>query len=108
MASGTLPFPNETSGAIFESILSPAPVPTVRLTPDQPTKLADTISKALEKDREQRYQSAADMRADLQRLNRSKCSLWLCADSSSAEYIEEHDTVPPPNPRLLNPSCDRR
>src|SRR3984893_13051142 len=70
MATGALPFRGESSGVIFREILDRAPVAAVRLNPDLPPKLEDIINKALEKDRNLRYQHAADMRTDLQRLKR--------------------------------------
>ena len=70
MATGALPFRGESIGVVFESILNRAPVAAVRLNPDVPPMLEDIISKALEKDRNLRYQHAADMRTDLQRLKR--------------------------------------
>jgi eukaryotic-like serine/threonine-protein kinase len=74
MATGQLPFSGETSGVVFDGILNRTPTPPVRLNSELPAKLEEIINKSLEKDRNLRYQHAADLRADLQRLKRDHSS----------------------------------
>jgi eukaryotic-like serine/threonine-protein kinase len=74
IATGIPPFRGETGGLIAEAILNRSPVAPVRLNPDVPPKLEEIITKALEKDRKLRYQSAADIRTDLQRVKRDSDS----------------------------------
>jgi serine/threonine protein kinase len=74
MCTGSLPFQGDTSGVIFEAILNRAPVAPVRLNPRVPARLEEIIHKALEKDRETRCQSGAELKADLKRLQRDSIS----------------------------------
>jgi serine/threonine protein kinase/Tol biopolymer transport system component len=87
MATGILPFRGETSAVITEAILNRAPTAANRLNPELPPKLEETISKALEKDREMRCQTAAEMRADLRRIKRSIDSsrTGVTAEESAAD-----------------------
>src|SRR5580700_5389938 len=84
MATGSLPFRGDTSALIFQAILDRAPTPPIRLNPDLPPKLEDIINKALEKDRNLRYQHAADIRTDLQRLKRDTDTGRAVAASSGS------------------------
>jgi tetratricopeptide (TPR) repeat protein/predicted Ser/Thr protein kinase len=84
MVTGAQPFRGETTGLITEAILNRAPVAAVRLNPDIPPKLEEIVDKALEKDRKLRYQSAADIRADLQRLKRDTDSARLGVTTAEA------------------------
>jgi serine/threonine protein kinase/Flp pilus assembly protein TadD len=84
MATGMVPFRGDTTALIFQAILDRAPTPAIRMNPDLPPKLEDIINKALEKDRNLRYQHAADIRADLQRLKRDTDTGRAVAASSDS------------------------
>jgi serine/threonine protein kinase len=89
MATGQLPFPGESAATIFDAILNRAPIPSVRFNPAIPRKLDDIINKALEKDRDLRYQSAAEMRSDLKRLKRDTDSGHSGATVSASSTISQ-------------------
>jgi eukaryotic-like serine/threonine-protein kinase len=97
MATGALPFRGDTSGVIFESILNRAPIPPVRLNPDLPARAEDVIHRALEKDRELRYQHASEIRAELKRLRRDTDS-GRSAPYPAVETTDDSPARPSPVP----------
>lgn len=95
MSTGILPFRGESSGLVLEAILNRAPTPPIRLNPDLPAALEQIINRALEKDRNLRYQHASEMRAELMRLKRDTDSGRAAASSapvlaSSVRALETH------------------
>jgi eukaryotic-like serine/threonine-protein kinase len=92
MATGIVPFRGDTTALIFQAILDRAPVSPIRLNPDLPPKLEDIVNKALEKDRNLRYQHAADIRADLQRLKRDTDTGRAVAASSGSVAAAVHES----------------
>jgi serine/threonine protein kinase len=92
MATGTLPFSGDTCGVVFEAILNRTPTSTARLNPDAPSKLEEIIRKCLEKDRSLRYQHAADIRTDFERLKRD----------AEATVHDRKENEPPKLPEVSN------
>ena len=103
MSTGALPFRGESTGVIFEAILSRTPVAPIRLNPDLPAELERIISKCLEKDRNLRYQHASDLRSDLQRLKRDLESAGTAAASRGSVAIEEAPAQPEKFTKLARP-----
>jgi len=107
MATGQLPFRGESTATIFDSILNRAPVPAVRLNPDVPAELEHVINRALEKDRELRYQHASEMRSELQRLKRdAEIGRAIAAGSGTVAAAQEsgsHVAASPAAPASPHP-----
>jgi len=105
MATGAVPFRGETSGVITEAILNRAPVAPVRLNPELPAKLEDIINKALEKDRDLRYQAASDIRTDLKRLRRDTDSGRISSAGGRAAQDSAPQTASSSSPAVVVPAA---
>src|ERR1700693_238539 len=105
MATGALPFRGDTSGIIFDGILNRDPVAPVRLNPDLPSKLEEIINRALEKDRNLRFQHASDLHAELQRVKRDSSSGRLPVSVAHQTEREKAESQPqPPSEKVTTKS----
>jgi serine/threonine protein kinase len=98
MATGTLPFRGESSGVILDGVLNREPLPPARLNPDLPLRLEDVLTKALEKDRNLRYQHASEIRSDLQRVQRDLANATTSAEHASSQHARQSRAPVPESP----------
>jgi serine/threonine protein kinase len=108
MATGMLPFRGESTAVIFEAILSRPPVAAVRLNPDLPQKMEEIIEKALEKDPQLRYQHAADLRTDLQRVKRDSAAAGFGTAQGASSSSQAANSVSTISGTAASPAAQTR
>ena len=93
MVTGAVPFHGDTAAVIFDAILNRAPIQPLRFNPNLPAKLEEIVDKALEKDRDMRYQHASDIRSDLKRLQRDSSGRSVAPPLETTESVVQHSVT---------------